>query len=201
LWAARGRVLPWAPLPLTIEGDVLTEDATGKLRSVTISGQSKLAAAGRNTHVNDVRLIPEDAPACAEALNAIELADWVILGPGSWYTSVLPHLMLPQLRDALCATPARRVLTMNLATDTKETSGMNAADHLAVLQRYAPEMKFDVVLADPFAVGDRAEFESAAARLGAAVVFGRVGTPGRRAVHDPLRLATAYHDIFAGEHE
>ena len=201
LLGARGQVLPMATVPLTIEGDVLTEDPEGRLRSVTISGQSKLAAAGRNARVNDVRLIPGDAPACAEALNAIELADWIILGPGSWYTSVLPHLMLPQLRDALCASPARRILTMNLATDTKETSGMTAADHLAALHRYAPGMKFDAVLADPFAVGDRAEFESAAGRLGASVVFGRVGTPGRRAVHDPLRLATAYHDIFAGEHE
>ncbi|QTG80058.1 gluconeogenesis factor YvcK family protein [Arthrobacter crystallopoietes] len=199
LLGARGQVLPMATVPLTIEGDVLTEEPGGRLRNVTISGQSRLAEAGRNTHVNDVRLIPDDAPACTEALQAIEEADWVILGPGSWYTSVLPHLMLPELRDALCRTPARRILTMNLAMDTNETSGMTAADHLSVVQRYAPELKFDVVLADPDTIGDRGRFETAAAGLGARVVLGRVGTPGGHAVHDPLRLATAYHDIFAGQ--
>ncbi|MFD1211469.1 uridine diphosphate-N-acetylglucosamine-binding protein YvcK [Arthrobacter sp. GCM10027362] len=198
LLGARGQVLPMATVPLTIEGDVLTETAEGRLATVTITGQSKLAVAGKDCRVNDVRLIPADAPACGEALEAIELADWVVLGPGSWYTSVLPHLMLPQLRDALCRTTARRVLTMNLATDTKETSGMTAADHLAVLRRYAPEMRFDYVLADPGAVEDRARFEQEAGRLGAQVVFGRVGTLGGGPVHDPLRLAAAYHDIFVG---
>lgn len=201
LLGARGQVLPMATVPLTIEGDVLTETAEGRLRTETITGQSKLAEAGRNCHVNDVRLIPADAPACGEALEAIELADWVVLGPGSWYTSVLPHLMLPQLRDALCATTARRVLTMNLATDTKETSGMTAADHLDVILRYAPGMRFDFVLADPGAVEDRERFERSAAVLGAQVVFGKVGTLGGQPVHDPLRLAAAYHDIFGGSEE
>ena len=53
-----------------------------------------------------MRLEPADAAACTEALDAIELADWVVLGPGSWYTSVLPHLLLPEMREALCS--ARR---------------------------------------------------------------------------------------------
>jgi hypothetical protein len=111
---------------------------------------------------------------------------------------VLPHLMLPQLREGLCQTTARRVLTMNLATDTKETSGMSAADHLDVIRRYAPEMRFDYVLADPGAVEDRGRFEQAAGLIGAQVVFGKVGSLGGDAVHDPLRLAAAYHDIFGG---
>jgi len=53
-----------------------------------------------------------------------------------------------------------------------------------------------VVLADPSAVPDLAEFEHAASMIGAEVVFGKVGGSGGRAVHDPLRLAAAYHDIF-----
>lgn len=201
LLGARGQVLPMATVPLTIEGDVFTETADGRLRTETITGQSKLAAAGKDCRVHDIRLIPADAPACGEALEAIELSDWVILGPGSWYTSVLPHLMLPQLREALCRTTARRILTMNLATDTKETSGMTAADHLDVVRRYAPEMHFDFVLADPGAVEDRDRFRQAATALGARVVFGRVGTLGGPPVHDPLRLAAAYHDIFGGSEE
>ncbi|WP_026533949.1 gluconeogenesis factor YvcK family protein [Arthrobacter sp. H14] len=193
LLGARGRVLPMASVPLTIEGEVPTTFPSGETGLDTVTGQASLAVAGS---VENVRLIPDDAPACVDALNAIELSDWVILGPGSWYTSVLPHLLLPELREALCRTPARRCLTMNLSVHTKETSGMSAADHLKVISRYAPEFGVDVVLADPRAIEDYAEFERAAAMIGAEVVLGKVGASDGRPVHDPLRLAAAYHDIF-----
>ncbi|AUZ34713.1 2-phospho-L-lactate transferase [Arthrobacter sp. PGP41] len=193
LLGARGQVLPMSTVPLTIEGDVRITAPDGGSALRTIRGQARCAVAGS---LEEVRLQPEAAPACVEALTAIELADWVILGPGSWYTSVLPHLLLPEMRDALCRTPAKRCLTMNLATDTKETSGMTAADHLDVLRRYAPGFSVDVVLADPASVPDRQEFEKAAGMIGAEVVLGKVRASGRRPVHDPLRLATAYHDVF-----
>jgi uncharacterized cofD-like protein len=195
LLGARGRVLPMASVPLTIEGDVLVESGE-RLRVDTIHGQARLAQLGSTGHVSNVRLLPEDAPACKDALEAIELADWVVLGPGSWYTSVLPHLLLPELREALCRTPARRCITMNLSNETKETPGMTAADHLNVIRRYAPEFRVDVVLADPSVVDDLREVEAAASQMGARVVLGRVGSSTGKPVHDPLRLATAYHDIF-----
>ena len=195
LLGARGQVLPMSTLPLTIEGDVIRRTAAGT-RVETVSGQARLAAAGTRSNVQEVRLLPSDAPACPAALEAIDLADWVILGPGSWYTSVLPHLMLPQLRDALCATSAKRCLTMNLSNETTETAGMSAVDHLAVIRRYAPEFKVDAVLVDPSVVGDREAFEEAVAELGGRTVFGKVGAASGRPIHDPLRLATAFHDMF-----
>ncbi|KRE80504.1 gluconeogenesis factor YvcK family protein [Arthrobacter sp. Soil762] len=193
LLGARGQVLPMSTVPLTIEGDIRVTAPDGTFALQTIRGQARCAVAGSLEHV---RLRPEHAPACVEALTAIELADWVILGPGSWYTSVLPHLLLPEMREALSATAAKRCLTMNLATDTKETTGMSAADHLYALRRYAPDFSVDVVLADPASVPDLQEFEKAAGMIGAEVVLGKVGASGRRPVHDPLRLAAAYHDIF-----
>ncbi|UZX03372.1 uridine diphosphate-N-acetylglucosamine-binding protein YvcK [Arthrobacter sp. CDRTa11] len=193
LLGARGEVLPMSTVPLTIEGDVRITAPDGASALETIRGQARCAVAGS---LEQVRLLPEAAPACVEALTAIELADWVILGPGSWYTSVLPHLLLPEMRQALCHTAAKRCLTMNLATDTKETSGMSAADHLHALRRYAPGFSVDVVLADPASVPDLSEFEKAAEMIGAEVVLGKVGASGRRPIHDPLRLATAYQDIF-----
>jgi uncharacterized cofD-like protein len=193
LLGARGQVLPMSSVPLTIEGKARVELPDGGHELRTVRGQAKCAVAGK---LEEVRLLPDAAPACTEALNAIELADWVILGPGSWYTSVLPHLLLPELRRALGDTPAKRCLTMNLDVETKETSGMTAADHLDVLRRYAPEFTVDVVLADPAAVQDLKAFEKAAAMIGAEVVLGRVGASRRRPVHDPLLLAAAYHDIF-----
>ncbi|GAT86720.1 uridine diphosphate-N-acetylglucosamine-binding protein YvcK [Paenarthrobacter sp. CC6] len=193
LLGARGQVLPMSSIPLTIEGKARTELPDGSHELQTVRGQAKCAVAGK---LEEVKLFPEDAPACTEALTAIELADWVILGPGSWYTSVLPHLLLPELRQALGDTAAKRCLTMNLDVETKETSGMTAADHLDVLRRYAPEFSVDVVLADPAAIQDLKAFEKAAGMIGAEVVLGRVGASRRRPVHDPLLLAAAYHDIF-----
>ncbi|BCW10728.1 MULTISPECIES: uridine diphosphate-N-acetylglucosamine-binding protein YvcK [Paenarthrobacter] len=193
LLGARGQVLPMSSIPLTIEGKARTELPDGSHQLQTVRGQAKCAVAGK---LEEVKLFPEDAPACTEALTAIELADWVILGPGSWYTSVLPHLLLPELRQALGDTAAKRCLTMNLDVETKETSGMTAADHLDVLRRYAPEFSVDVVLADPAAIQDLKAFEKAAGMIGAEVVLGRVGASRRRPVHDPLLLAAAYHDIF-----
>nr|WP_240630078.1 uridine diphosphate-N-acetylglucosamine-binding protein YvcK [Specibacter cremeus] len=193
LLGARGVVLPMAAVPLTIEGQVRSPDGNGGHVRRTITGQSTLAVAGE---VENVRLLPEHAPACPEAVTAIAEAEWVVLGPGSWYTSVLPHLLLPELRQALCGTTARRLLTMNLDVNDKEARGMSAADHLRVISRYAPEFGVDVVLADPAGIGDVAEFEKAAGMLGAEVVFDKVGGFGGKAVHDPLRLAAAYRDIF-----
>lgn len=196
LLGARGQVLPMSTVPLTISGDVLQEGAGGELIRRRIRGQASLASAGSRALVANVSLEPDDAPACTEALEAIELADWVVLGPGSWYTSVLPHLLLPEMRSALENTPARRLLTMNLDTETQETAGLDAAAHLEVISRYAPDLRLDAILADPDTVGDRQRFEAAAARLGARCFFGRVGVGTGRAVHDPLRLAAAYHDVF-----
>ncbi|BCT76136.1 putative gluconeogenesis factor [Sinomonas cyclohexanicum] len=198
LLGARGQVLPMSRVPLTIEGDVVVAAAGahgGPARTETIRGQAACAISGR---LEDVRLIPDDAPACPETLSAIELADWIVLGPGSWYTSVLPHLLLPQMRQALTDTPARRCLTMNLALDTKETSGMSGADHLRAIRRVAPEFTVDAVIADDSSVVDREEFASVAAELGAEVLFDRVRSSGQRSVHDALRLAGAYHEVFTG---
>lgn len=193
LLGARGDVLPMASVPLTIVGQVRSSSGGLAVGSETISGQARLAKAGE---VDNVRLVPENAPACAEALAAIHDADWVILGPGSWYTSVLPHLLLPELRTALCTTKAKRLLTMNLDINDLEATGMNAADHLRVISRYAPDFGVDIVLADPSSITDVPEFTQAAAMIGAEVVFGKVGSSAGTAVHDPLRLAAAYRDIF-----
>ncbi|GAB3752626.1 uridine diphosphate-N-acetylglucosamine-binding protein YvcK [Zhihengliuella somnathii] len=196
LLGARGTVLPMSTTPLAIQGTVLSETESGELTQTVVRGQANLAHASHLGAIQSVELEPQDAPACRDALEAIELADWVILGPGSWYTSVLPHVLLPETRRALEATTARRLLTMNLNTKTRETPGMSAADHLRVFKRYAPDLRIDAVIADPAAVDDVEAFRDAAAELGAVCFFDKVGTASGRAVHSPLRLANAYQDVF-----
>lgn len=195
LLGARGRVLPMTGVPLDIEASVRGADPNRPEEVSTVRGQVAVASTGG--HVISLRLRPPDPPSCPEAIAAVRDADWVVLGPGSWFTSVMPHLLVPGLRDALVRTTARRVLTMNLALNTGETKGFSAADHLEVLAAHAPDLRLDVVLADPREVeGDRGALEQVARGLGAQVVFARIAEHAGSGKHDPLRLAAAYRDII-----
>ena len=85
--------------------------------------------------IASIALDPPDPEVSPAALAAIDEADWAVLGPGSWFTSVIPHLLVPQLREALVATDARLIVVLNLAEQQGETDGFGPADHLAVLVR------------------------------------------------------------------
>ncbi|MCL1899778.1 MAG: uridine diphosphate-N-acetylglucosamine-binding protein YvcK [Promicromonosporaceae bacterium] len=187
LLSARGRVLPLSTTPLVVEADV----SGGTER--TVVGQVNVAST--SARIERLRLIPADPPACPEAVEAINQADWVVLGPGSWYTSVLVHLLVPAVREALNHTPARRCLALNLRAE-KETDGLTAVDHLVALNRHDPELRIDVVLADPSTIEDIDAAEDAARALGASLVMRQVALGDGTARHDPLRLAAAYRDLF-----
>ncbi|MEJ2578082.1 MAG: uridine diphosphate-N-acetylglucosamine-binding protein YvcK [Kineosporiaceae bacterium] len=196
LLGARGRVLPMAAVPLDIEASVTGIDRAWPEEIETVRGQ--VAVATTPGRVVGVRLVPESPPACREAVDAIRAADWVVLGPGSWFTSVLPHLLVPDLARALLETPARRCVTMNLGPQTGETEGFSAEAHLEVLAAHAPDLRVDAVIADPRAVEDPGALASAAAALGARLVLRQVSSGDGTARHDPLRLAAAYRDVFGG---
>ena len=121
----------------------------------------------------------------------------IVLGPGSWFTSVMPHLLVPELGEALRVTRARRLVILNLEMQTTETDGLTAAAHLDVFARYAPDVRIDVVLADPDAVDDVASVREAAARIGAELVLAPMAARDRPGTHDRLRLAAALQDIMA----
>jgi uncharacterized cofD-like protein len=191
---ARGRVLPMAAVPLNIEANVMGADPDHPFEITTVLGQAEVATTiGR---VLSVRLNPQQPPACEEAVAAIQAADWVILGPGSWFTSVIPHLLVPGIQDALISTPAKRVLTLNLVMHTVETLGFSAKNHLEALAAHAPELRLDVVLADPDIVEDEALLRRVAGDMGAELVLASVGDRMRPGHHDSLRLAAAYRDII-----
>ena len=190
LLGARGRVLPMASVPLDIEADVLD----GGVRSL-VRGQSSVALA--QGQIEQVRLVPKDPPACPEAVDAVHEADWVVLGPGSWYTSVLPHLLVPELADALLTTKARRLVNLNIApAGETETAGMGATQLLAVVHDHAPALRVDVVVADPSSVEDVGALEKQAEALGARLLLRQVGAGDGSARHEPLRLAAAFGDGF-----
>jgi len=194
LLGARGRVLPMAAVPLDIEAVVQGIDPTEPDELSMVRGQ--VAVATTPGRVVTVRLLPETPPACAPAVEAVRAADWVVLGPGSWFSSVLPHLLVPGLAAALHDTPARRCVTLNLGPQVGETDGFGASDHLEVLAVHAPALRVDAVLADPSAVDDQSRLERVAADLGARLLVREVRLPDGSSRHDPLRLAAAYRDVF-----
>lgn len=199
LLGAHGRVLPMSAVPLALEAVVRGHDQLLPDAVSTVRGQATVALTPGE--VLEVRLDPADPPAVPEAVAAVLDADWVVLGPGSWFSSVLPHLLVPELLDALIRTRARRVLALNLAPQPGETAGFSPQRHLEVLARHAPELAIDVVLADEAAVPDRDSLQRAAGALRGRVELAPVAAPPLEgesisARHDPELLAAAYDRIF-----
>ena len=196
LVGAVGRVLPMSCEPLEIVADVAGLDPEQPDQTSLVRGQVAVAlTAGQ---VLAVRLEPVEPLACEEAIEAVRCADWVVLGPGSWFSSVLPHLLVPELRKALATTSARRLVCLNLSPQAGETDGFSPEAHLDVLTAYAPELTVDVVLADQDAVTDARSLtehvQASGGRLLLAPVAWGDGTPR----HHPDRLARAYAQVLLG---
>lgn len=194
LLGAQGRVLPMSTVPLDIAAVVLGADPARPGEVVEVRGQ--VAVATTPGRVLSISLLPEEPPACAEAVQAVLDADLVVLGPGSWFTSVLPHLMVPELAAALRRTRAQRLVVLNLEAQPGETDGFSPETHLEVLALHAPDLRIDAVLADPATVGDRASLERVAAGFGARVVVAPVAAGDGTPRHDPALLASAYGTVL-----
>ena len=188
-----GRVLPMAAQPVEIEAEVVGLDAADPERTVPVRGQH--AVATTPGHVRRVRLLPEAPAACPEALEAVRAADAIVLGPGSWFTSVLPHFLVPALSDAIVTSSARRILVLNLSTEV-ETDGWSIEEHLAALTQHVPKLTVDAVLADPGAVRDGARLARAAESLSGRLVVEPVAVADGSPLHDPGALATALRSVL-----
>ncbi|GAA1831015.1 uridine diphosphate-N-acetylglucosamine-binding protein YvcK [Pseudonocardia ailaonensis] len=207
LLGVRGRVLPMCAVPLDIEAEVSgldpegedAADAADAGRTHRIRGQ--VAVASTPGRVERVRLLPEDPPACTQAVEAVRAADLVLLGPGSWFTSVLPHLLVPALRAALQETAARRVVVLNLAPEPGETPDFSPEQHLAVLAAHAPELRFDVVLADSGSVAVPRRLRREAETMmgaGGRVHLAPVAAGPLVPRHEPTALAAALREVLSG---
>lgn len=201
LLRAQGRVLPMCAVPIDLAATVAGLDPARPYEVSEVRGQ--VAVASSPGRVLSVQLEPADPPACPEAVAAIRCADWVVLGPGSWFTSVIPHLLVPELAQALTTTPARRAVVLNLSAQAGETAGFSPETHLEVLAAHAPDLTIDVVIADPAVLSgphqaqSRQSVEAVAGDLGATVVWRSVGVDGGAPRHDPQRLAAALAAAFS----
>jgi uncharacterized cofD-like protein len=197
LVGAVGRVLPMSPVPLDLIAEVDRFDPDDPVRTRRIRGQSSIASTpGRVRHV---QLLPPGAPACAAAVDAVREADLVVLGPGSWFTSVIPHLLLNELGNALATTSATVVVTVNLVPQVGETDGFSPEELLRALGEHTARhggLLVDAVVADSEAVLDHQALQAYARDIGADLVLSGIAAQHDVTTHDPVRLADAYREVL-----
>lgn len=187
--AVRGRVLPVSSTPLTLHAKL----ADGSV----VNGQSLIM---RTSGIERVWLTPEGVSPSAEALAAIAEAELIVLGPGSLYTSLLPSLLIPAIRDAIVAADAPRVFVCNVATQIGETVGFDLAGHIEAIEIQVGSGLIDVVLANnSFTAQAPPDWPAEPVRLRwppnvaivPRLVLDDVVNPTYAHHHDPTHLATA----------
>ncbi len=197
LVGAVGQVLPMSPVPLDLIGEADRFDPDDPSRTRRIRGQVSIASTpGR---VLSVKLLPPGAPACAAAVDAVRDADLVVLGPGSWFTSVIPHLLLRELGTALASTQAKIVVVLNLVPQAGETDDYEPHDLLRLLRKHAEPcggLPIHTVLADDDAVLDRRELERYADEIGAGLVMCGLAADDSAERHDASRLSRAIRGVL-----
>ncbi len=133
--AIRGRVLPSTLDKVTLVGEFT--DGTRQEGETNITGARK--------PLRSIHLKPDDCKACPEALDAISSADLVIMGPGSLYTSILPNLLIQDIRDSIVNSDAYKVYICNAMTQPGETVGFSAWDHLRTIIEHTDPRIVDAV--------------------------------------------------------
>lgn len=182
----RGTVLPNCLCATDLIAQIRTAEGVFDVR-----GQSAISRS--RGFIERLRLDPQEPPACAAAVRAIEEADLIVFGPGSWYTSVLPHLLVPSVRRAIEGSAAHRVIVVNLTGEAGETEGYPAHEYVSVWSRLFPGLRVDTVLADHDHIDDPEQLRVASLQIGAEVRISRVSRAG---MHDPGLLADALRSVI-----
>jgi uncharacterized cofD-like protein len=134
LLGVQGRVLPATTEPVVLKAESDSGPVAGQ---VAVMGTD---------HIRKVSLVPSDAVPPAPVVEALADADLIVIGPGSLFTSVLAAIVVPGIRDAIEASPARKVYICNLRPQVPETSGFDVGMHCSVLVAHG--VVPDVALAD-----------------------------------------------------
>ncbi|HEY9888034.1 MAG TPA: gluconeogenesis factor YvcK family protein [Candidatus Obscuribacterales bacterium] len=134
--AVRGQVLP-----ATLSDVRLWAELSDGRR---IEGESKIPeAAGK---IVTVGCTPSDPPALPKAIKAIQEADFIVFGPGSLYTSIIPNLLVPEIVAAIAQRQVPRIYVCNVMTEPGETQGYAVSDHIRAIDRVCGKPLFDAVL-------------------------------------------------------
>ena len=184
LLQAQGRVLPLSTDPLEVSATVRSEAGLEE-----VVGQAAVAVA--DGVIEQVRLSLATPKVPEATITAKDEADLVVLGPGSWYTSVLTHFLVEPVGQALTRAADRTVVVLNLGYDDLETAGTGRAEDVLALQRLAPSFRPKNVLADAVHAQDPG-LADAVAGWGAHLIVAPVQARTLRTVHDTARLRAQF---------
>jgi uncharacterized cofD-like protein len=135
-------------------------------------------------------------------VDAVREADLVVLGPGSWFTSVIPHLLLRELGKAIANTRGRLVVVLNLVPQAGETDDYQPHQLLDLLQEHAAPyggLKIDAVLADSDSILDPEQLRRHVSATGARLVMSRLAADDSAELHDAARLSAAILEAMGDE--
>ena len=186
-----GQVLPMSLDPLDIEGTFST--ASGRK---IVRGQVQVATTkGR---IESLRLIPETPRVTPQVLTALSSAEWITIGPGSWFSSVMPHLLLPELANAVVNSPAKRVMVLNLPEpdSVDEFAGSSAADHLEFVLAHTPHLRIDYAIVDPAAIEKNSKLQGMVEGLGGELVIAPLAQSPGSYHHDVKKLRSVFAHII-----
>lgn len=134
--AIQGKVLPATLSDVTL----WAEFDDGKI----VKGESNIPEVGGK--IVNFGCYPANPPALPAVLKAIEQAEYIILGPGSLYTSIIPNLLIPEIREAISRSSVPRIYVCNVMTQPGETDGYTVADHIKAIDKVCQDKIFDAVL-------------------------------------------------------
>lgn len=164
--AVRGRVLPSTLEQVTLCAEIrrIASDADPSSTSETrdewllVEGESAIPKAGGA--ISRVFLKPQQVRAYPEAIRAILQADLILAGPGSFFTSIIPNLLVPAVRDAILSSSAPSLYLCNVATQPGETDFYSVSDHMLQLYRHAGKAFTSVLANYNYDPGTNASAES-----------------------------------------
>lgn len=190
---AHGRVLPVANEPLDLVADIKGADGSQPESILEVRGQVQIERTSGT--VEDLRIEPPNPEACPESVKAISSAENILLGPGSWYTSVLPHLLVPGIREAIASSRGQKILILNLDPQRGDSAEARPHSNLESWVKHFSDVKLDFVLVDESSRQDHDVLQELCDQLGAELLtekLARTTQDGQRLrVHDPLLLAAA----------
>lgn len=134
--AVKGRVIPASKVSVRL--DAIMSDGT------VVEGESQIPEARKK--IRRVQLFPKKVPAVPAALEAIENADAIILGPGSLYTSIMPNLLVEGVAKALKKSKAIKIYICNVMTQPGETDHYSASAHAKAILDHTGRGAIDYVL-------------------------------------------------------
>jgi uncharacterized cofD-like protein len=200
--AVRGRVLPSTLENVTLCAEICRTLADGSEEWLMVEGESKIPEArGR---ILRVFLQPETVRAFPATIQAILQADLIVAGPGSFFTSVLPNLLVPSIRAAIVASAAPRIYICNVATQPGETDGYTVSEHMRQLRRHVGDAfttvlandRYDPNAASPF-VGEWVQLPAPDEPLDYTLYTGDLVDPARPWRHDSHKLAARLMALYA----